>query len=112
MVNLMLEVAIEVSDRFPGIAVGGFVVKDLDRAAAAVGDITELSREAREALIAGGVTVQNAANDLRIAGWRNAIANCGLKPGTRRSRTRCGHQREAIHRSSWSVQPPRKSMLM
>lgn len=85
MANLMFELATELVERFPKVAAGGFLVDDLDRAAAAVGDVTEKGREAREALAARGVTVQNLASDPLVTGWRNAIASCDLKPSTYKS---------------------------
>ncbi len=85
----MAELRFELENRlvgfFPKIAAGGFVVENLDNAAAAIGSVTEKERDTRHALAERGVTVQNLASDPHVSGWRSALASCGLKPSTYKS---------------------------
>jgi DNA/RNA-binding domain of Phe-tRNA-synthetase-like protein len=82
MVNLTFELGGEVVERFPQVAVGAFAVEDLHLASERIGDVSEQARAAREGLAAAGLTLQNVTSDRRVAGWRETIASCGLKPGT------------------------------
>lgn len=80
MRSLTIEIQHEVVEKFPDVAVGGFLVEDLDLAAAQIEG--EHSKAAREALVQEGLNIQNLADDLRIAGWRSAFREMGLKPST------------------------------
>lgn len=85
MSSITLELNPEISRRFPRVAVGGFLIEDLQLAAREIGDATEHVRQAREALGRAGLTLQNISNDQRVVGWRDAIGDCGLKPSTYKS---------------------------
>ncbi|MEZ6035883.1 MAG: phenylalanine--tRNA ligase beta subunit-related protein [Planctomycetota bacterium] len=65
--------------RHPEICVGGFVVRNLDVAAAGLPDTCTLVDSAQAELVQQGIKLANLAADPRIAGWRKAIQECGLK---------------------------------
>lgn len=81
----MLEFEIDrrVAEVFPEVAVGGFLAGDLD--AVDWDDAAGAFTATAEELEAQGVTLQNLTEDPRVAGWRDAIGRCGLKPSTFKS---------------------------
>ena len=82
---LFFQIDSAVLERHPELAVGGFLVENLDVAAAACGDSDELYREARSTLLAEGIDASDLTSEPRIVAWRSAIAACGLRPSRYRS---------------------------
>jgi DNA/RNA-binding domain of Phe-tRNA-synthetase-like protein len=78
-----LSVADEVVDRHPGILVGGMLVANLR--AAADGLAERMEPDIRQELVDRGLHLETLADEPIIAGWRAAIAACGLKPSSYRS---------------------------
>ncbi|MBI2808723.1 MAG: hypothetical protein HYX68_27355 [Planctomycetes bacterium] len=79
------EIETDVIQRFPRVSVGSFVVTGLEQAAAALHDAAKVAEQVRNELVAKGISIQNLAVDVRVAGWRQAIATCGLKASTYKS---------------------------
>jgi DNA/RNA-binding domain of Phe-tRNA-synthetase-like protein len=79
--TITLEIEQRVIDSFPEIAVGGFLVKELDSAAVSLRAGAEQMESARAAL-AQEVSLQNLVNDPRIRDWRDAFTRMGLKAST------------------------------
>ena len=82
MSMLTLSIAPTLKTSFPSIMVQAFCVSGLRAAATAVEkqpvDFAKVGIELAES----GLSIQNLTEDLRIRGWREAIAKCGLKPST------------------------------
>ena len=72
----------QVFARFPALSVAGFVVVDLDHAAAALSrrELENQWRRAAGALGRRGVTRGSAADVPALRQWREAHASCGLPP--------------------------------
>ena len=86
MIALKLKLHPSICERFPEFSAGGFLVTQLDRAAPALPSVAQTEMAAAQAeLQSQGVTIQNLANDPRIATWRAAYARSGLKPSTYKS---------------------------
>lgn len=85
MSDLIFQLGDDVAAEFPLVWAAGFLAEGLDIAAAQLTHVSEHTRAAQGSLQESGLTLQNVADDPRIAGWRVAVARCGLKPGTFKS---------------------------
>lgn len=83
--TLEIRVDPRVHERFPDTRVAGFLVTDLARAAESLPTGEALYDESRAALDGLGITGETLVSDPRIAAWRAAVSECGLKPSTYRS---------------------------
>lgn len=78
-INIKLELDREVLVRFPDVRVAGFLVGDLDRAAAK-GEV-----KWQMVPLPADLTIENLANETRIARWREAFQAMDLRPSTYKS---------------------------
>lgn len=85
MSRLDFALADEVVARFPEATVGAFVASGLDVARISAPDAADLVRTRRDALLSGGLTVDDLMRDQRIVSWRQAIRACGLSASSFRS---------------------------
>ena len=81
METLVCEIDKNVATAFPDLIVGGFLVSNLTEAARRI-DTGPLMEKAQQELLSQGITVANLVDDPRIAGWRAAFKQMGLKPST------------------------------
>jgi DNA/RNA-binding domain of Phe-tRNA-synthetase-like protein len=85
MRELLLKIEPDVLDSFPGLRVGGFLVKRVEQASEKLSDSTEQMEAARADLIKQGIGMESISAEPRVAAWRDAFKRCGLKPATFRS---------------------------
>lgn len=83
--STQIQIDPRVLETFPGVRVGGFCASQLHQAQLDEARILALWRETAEALEAQQITLQNLADDPRIAAWRSATSAAGLKPSRYKS---------------------------
>lgn len=84
MPSRSLVIAGEIAGRHPDVLVGGVLASNL-RAAAETASGQPFPHDTAQALTEQGLTLETLASHPLIAGWRTAIAACGLKPSTYKS---------------------------
>ena len=84
MSPLKFKITDETVQAFPAIRVGGFLVADLDHAATGIAGLLDGSAVASN-LRDEGLDLTRLADEPRIAAWRSAITEMGLKPSTFKS---------------------------
>ncbi len=84
MPRISVGIAGAITDRQPGVLVGGFVASNL-RAAAAKAATQPFPVDTAIALVSQDVTIELVADHPLVKDWRTAIAACGLKPSTYKS---------------------------
>lgn len=85
MPSLEISLERELIDRFADIVVAGFVLEGLDRVRFDPDELTARAAGARDELTMKGIGLDTLTSDPRIAAWRRAYAEMGLKPSTYRS---------------------------
>ena len=79
--SVTVSISPEIAARHPEVLVGGFVASGLISAAAVLAE-AGLPYDTRQELVDAGVSIERLADHPVVAGWRAAIAACGLKPST------------------------------
>lgn len=82
--NRTLSIHPLIAGRFPDVLVGCVSADGLGGVVSSL-ETVRLLQDARTAHAATGVCLERLSEDPRIAGWRQAIQACGLKPSTYRS---------------------------
>lgn len=85
MTAVSFEIEPAVRRRFPQVMVGGFIVDELATASVAAQDTERVTAEARRRIESAGIDPNNLVQEERIAAWRRAMTDCGLKASRHRS---------------------------